>query len=131
MLHEQTERSLRDYQNKLLLAERQIDSSNKRLNTLDSNRESSSQEAARLRGEVDALKQTYVNLENEKDKILVRREFSYSPYLIHNFCFSVNFQTQLDTKTEKVFQLEYELKSSKEKRNGLEKQVTELEEQLR
>ncbi|KAI8123380.1 Centrosomal protein of 135 kDa [Lucilia cuprina] len=108
MLHEQTERSLSDYQNKLLLAERQIESSNMRLNTLDTNRESSQQEVIRLRSEVAALKQTYVSLENEKDKIL----------------------TQLDTKTEKVYQLEYELKACKEKRNMLEKQVSELEEQL-
>ncbi|XP_037806240.1 centrosomal protein of 135 kDa [Lucilia sericata] len=108
MLHEQTERCLSDYQNKLLLAERQIESSNMRLNTLDTNRESSQQEVIRLRSEVAALKQTYVSLENEKDKIL----------------------TQLDSKTEKVYQLEYELKACKEKRNMLEKQVGELEEQL-
>ncbi|KAM7355583.1 centrosomal protein 135kDa isoform 2-T2 [Cochliomyia hominivorax] len=108
MLHEQTERSLCDYQNKLLLAERQIESSNMRVNTLDSNRESSLQEAVKLRSEVTALKQTYVMLENEKDKIL----------------------TQLDSKTEKVYQLEYELKACKEKRNYLEKQVSDLEQQL-
>ncbi|XP_065362141.1 centrosomal protein of 135 kDa [Calliphora vicina] len=108
MLHEQTERCLSDYQNKLLLAERQIESSNIRYNTLDTNRDSSQQEAVKLRSEVAALKQTYVSLENEKDKIL----------------------TQLDNKTEKVYQLEYELKACKEKRNCLEKQVGELEEQL-
>lgn len=75
ILHEQTQRTLSDYQNKLLLAERQIESSNVRLNTLDSNRESSQQEALRLRSEVAALKQTYVTLENEKDKILVGNNF--------------------------------------------------------
>lgn len=71
MLHEQTERSLSDYQNKLLVAERKIESSNVRLNDLDSNRETSLQEASKLRGEVAVLKQTYMMLENEKDKILV------------------------------------------------------------
>lgn len=75
ILHEQTQRTLSDYQNKLLIAERQIESSNVRLNTLDSNRESSQQEALRLRSEVAALKQTYVTLENEKDKILVGNNF--------------------------------------------------------
>lgn len=75
ILHEQTQRTLSDYQNKLLLAERQIESSNVRLNTLDTNRESSQQEALRLRSEVAALKQTYVTLENEKDKILVGNNF--------------------------------------------------------
>lgn len=41
------------------------------------------------------------------------------------------FQTQLDTKTEKVYQLEYELKACKEKRNDLEKQVADMEDKLR
>ncbi|XP_075161369.1 centrosomal protein 135kDa isoform X2 [Haematobia irritans] len=109
ILHEQTERSLSDYQNKLLFAEQQLENTNRRVNTLDSNRDSSREETLQLRSEVKVLKQTYVALENEKDKIL----------------------TQLDAKTEKVYQLEYELKASKEKRNSLEKQVTDLEEKLR
>lgn len=78
MLHEQTERSLSDYQNKLLMAERQIESSNMRVNTLDTYRESSLQEADKLRCEVAALKQTYVSLENEKDKILVKKIIFFS-----------------------------------------------------
>ncbi|XP_073839342.1 centrosomal protein 135kDa isoform X2 [Musca autumnalis] len=108
ILHEQTERTLGDYQNKLLYAEQQLESTNRRVNTLDTNRDSAREEALQLRSEVKVLKQTYVALENEKDKIL----------------------TQLDAKTEKVYQLEYELKASKEKRNALEKQVTELEDKL-
>uniref|UniRef100_A0A1I8PKC6 Centrosomal protein of 135 kDa n=1 Tax=Stomoxys calcitrans TaxID=35570 RepID=A0A1I8PKC6_STOCA len=108
LLHEQTERSLSDYQNKLSFAEQQLESTNRRVNTLDSNRDSSREETFQLRSEVKVLKQTYVALENEKDKLL----------------------TQLDAKTEKVYQLEYELKGSKEKRNFLEKQVKELEEKF-
>ena len=71
MLHEQTERCLSDYQNKLLVAERKLETSNVRLNDLDTNRETSLQEASKLRSEVAVLKQTYVMLENEKDKLLV------------------------------------------------------------
>ncbi|XP_037880211.1 centrosomal protein of 135 kDa isoform X2 [Glossina fuscipes] len=108
LLHEQTERSLSDSQNKLTLSESQLESAQARLNAVDSNRESSQQEAIQLRTEVAALKQTYVALEREKDKIL----------------------TQLDLKTEKAYQLEYELKASKEKRNHLEKQVHDFEQQL-
>uniref|UniRef100_A0A1A9Z8Z3 Centrosomal protein of 135 kDa n=1 Tax=Glossina pallidipes TaxID=7398 RepID=A0A1A9Z8Z3_GLOPL len=108
LLHEQTERSLSDSQNKLTLSESQLESAKARLNVVDSNRESSQQEAIQLRTEVAALKQTYVALEREKDKIL----------------------TQLDLKTEKAYQLEYELKASKEKRNHLEKQVHDFEQQL-
>ncbi|XP_061400602.1 centrosomal protein of 135 kDa [Musca vetustissima] len=108
ILHEQTERTLGDYQNKLLYAEQQLETTNRRVNTLDTNRDSVREEALQLRSEVKVLKQTYAALENEKDKIL----------------------TQLDAKTEKVYQLEYELKASKEKRNALEKQVSELEEKL-
>uniref|UniRef100_A0A1I8MYB0 Centrosomal protein of 135 kDa n=1 Tax=Musca domestica TaxID=7370 RepID=A0A1I8MYB0_MUSDO len=109
ILHEQTERTLGDYQNKLLYAEQQLEATNRRANTLDTNRDTAREEALQLRSEVKVLKQTYVALENEKDKIL----------------------TQLDAKTEKVYQLEYELKACKEKRNSLEKEVTELEDKLR
>uniref|UniRef100_A0A1A9X335 Centrosomal protein of 135 kDa n=1 Tax=Glossina brevipalpis TaxID=37001 RepID=A0A1A9X335_9MUSC len=108
LLHEQTERSLADCQNKLIISESQLQSANARLNAIDSNRETSQDEVVQLRSEVAALKQTYMALEREKDKIL----------------------TQLDLKTEKANQLEYELKASKESRNTLEKKVNDFEQEL-
>ncbi|XP_036214031.2 centrosomal protein of 135 kDa [Bactrocera oleae] len=108
ILNEQTERTLQEYQSKLAIAERQLQTAGTRLNDLDSNREVTHREAAQLRNEVAALKKTYVSLESEKDKIL----------------------TQLDAKTERAYQLEFELKLCKEKRLALEKEVKELEEKL-
>ncbi|XP_050335974.1 centrosomal protein of 135 kDa isoform X1 [Bactrocera neohumeralis] len=108
ILNEQTERTLQEYQSKLAIAERQLQTADTRLNDLDSNREVTHREAAQLRNEVAALKKTYVSLESEKDKIL----------------------TQLDAKTERAYQLEFELKLCKEKRLALEKEVKELEEKL-
>lgn len=71
ILHEQTEHSLSSVQNKLLFAEQQLESTNRRVNTLDTNRDSAREETMQLRSEVKVLKQTYVALENEKDKLLV------------------------------------------------------------
>lgn len=70
-MNEQTERTLQEYQSKLTIAERQLQTADTRLNDLDSNREFTHRETAQLRNEVAALKKTYVSLENEKDKILV------------------------------------------------------------
>lgn len=75
LLHEQTERALVEYQNKLLIAETHLETAEQRVNTLDSNRETTRNETTLLRSEVAALKKTYVNLENEKDKILVSNNF--------------------------------------------------------
>ncbi|XP_036326953.1 centrosomal protein of 135 kDa-like [Rhagoletis pomonella] len=108
ILNEQRERTLQECQSKLTIAERQLQTADTRLNDLDTNRETTHREATQLRNEVAALKKTYVSLENEKDKIL----------------------QQLDAKTERAYQLEFELKICKEKRIALEKEVKDLEDQL-
>ncbi|XP_067643783.1 centrosomal protein of 135 kDa isoform X2 [Eurosta solidaginis] len=108
ILNEQTERTLQEYQSKLTIAEHQLQTADTRLNDLDTNRETTNREATLLRNEVAALKKTYVSLENEKDKLLI----------------------QLDAKTERVYQLEFDLKICKEKRFALEKEVRDLEEKL-
>lgn len=109
MLNDQNERIIADYQSKLLVAERQRQSADVRASTLDSSRESNRSEVTQLRMDLGALRQTYISLEHEKDTLL----------------------HQLDTKTERVYKLEYELKDCKEKRNALEQNVKDLEDQLR
>ncbi|XP_017053415.1 centrosomal protein of 135 kDa isoform X2 [Drosophila ficusphila] len=109
MLNDQNERIIADYQSKLLVAERQRQSADVRASTLDSSRESNRNEVTQLRTDIGALRQTYISLEHEKDTLL----------------------HQLDSKTERAYKLEYELKDCKEKRNALEQNVKELEEQVR
>ncbi|EDW41545.1 GM25508 [Drosophila sechellia] len=109
MLNDQNERIIADYQSKLLVAERQRQSADVRASTLDSSRESNRSEVIQLRMDIGALRQTYISLEHEKDTLL----------------------HQLDTKTERAYKLEYELKDCKEKRNALEQNVKDLEDQLR
>lgn len=60
-----------EYQNKLLLAEKQNQLNEQRLQTLDSSRESTQNEVIQLKGEIAALKHTYVALDHEKDAIVV------------------------------------------------------------
>ncbi|XP_041674094.1 centrosomal protein of 135 kDa isoform X3 [Drosophila eugracilis] len=109
MLNDQNERIIADYQTKLLMAERQRQSADVRASTLDSSRESNRNEVTQLRTDIGALRQTYISLEHEKDTLL----------------------HQLDSKTERVYKLEYELKDCKEKRNALEHSVKDLEDQVR
>ncbi|XP_016994011.2 centrosomal protein of 135 kDa isoform X2 [Drosophila takahashii] len=109
MLNDQNERIIADYQSKLLVAERQRQTADVRASTLDSSRESNRNEVTQLRTDIAALRQTYISLEHEKDTLL----------------------HQLDSKTERAYKLEYELKDCKEKRNALEQNVKELEEQVR
>ncbi|KAH8380322.1 hypothetical protein KR009_010009 [Drosophila setifemur] len=109
MLNEQNERIVADYQNRLLVAERQRQSADVRASTLDSSRECNRNEVTQLRTDIGALRQTFIALEHEKDTLL----------------------HQLDCKTERAYKLEYELKDCKEKRNALEQSVKELEEQVR
>ncbi|XP_022211364.2 centrosomal protein of 135 kDa isoform X2 [Drosophila obscura] len=109
MLNEQNERIIADFQSKLMISERQRHSADVRASTLDSSRESNRNEVTHLRSEIGALRQTYITLENEKDTLL----------------------HQLDSKTERAYKLEYELKDCKEKRNCLEQRVKELEDQVR
>ncbi|XP_065721027.2 centrosomal protein of 135 kDa isoform X1 [Drosophila suzukii] len=109
MLNDQNERIIADYQSKLLVAERQRQTADVRASTLDSSRESNRNEVTQLRTDIGALRQTYISLEHEKDTLL----------------------HQLDSKTERAYKLEYELKDCKEKKNALEQNVKELEEQVR
>ncbi|XP_044317491.1 centrosomal protein of 135 kDa isoform X2 [Drosophila rhopaloa] len=109
MLNDQNERIIADYKSKLLVAERHRQSADVRASTLDSSRESNRNEVTQLRTDIGALRQTYISLEHEKDTLLL----------------------QLDSKTERAYKLEYELKDCKEKRNTLEQSVKELEEQVR
>ncbi|KMY99696.1 centrosomal protein of 135 kDa isoform X2 [Drosophila simulans] len=109
MLNDQNERIIAEYQSKLLVAEHQRQSADVRASTLDSSRESNRSEVTQLRMDIGALRQTYISLEHEKDTLL----------------------HQLDTKTERAYKLEYELKDCKEKRNTLEQNVKDLEDQLR
>ncbi|EDV40901.1 uncharacterized protein Dana_GF23686, isoform A [Drosophila ananassae] len=109
LLNEQNERIITDYQAKLMVAERQRHSADVRASSLDTSRESNRNEVTQLRTEIGALRQTYISLEHEKDTLL----------------------NQLDNKTERVYKLEYELKDCKEKRNSLEQNVKDLEDQVR
>ncbi|KRK01930.1 centrosomal protein of 135 kDa isoform X1 [Drosophila yakuba] len=109
MLNDQNERIIADYQSKLMVAERQRQSADVRASTLDSSRETNRSEVTQLRMDIGALRQTYISLEHEKDTLL----------------------HQLDTKTERAYKLEYELKDCKEKRNALEQNVKDLEDQVR
>ncbi|XP_017112554.1 centrosomal protein of 135 kDa [Drosophila elegans] len=109
MLNDQNERIIADYKSKLLVAERHRQTADVRASTLDSSRESNRNEVTQLRTDIGALRQTYIALEHEKDTLL----------------------HQLDSKTERAYKLEYELKDCKEKRNALEQSVKELEEQVR
>ncbi|BFF96489.1 centrosomal protein of 135 kDa [Drosophila madeirensis] len=109
MLNEQNERIIADFQSKLMISERQRQSADVRASTLDSSRESNRNEVTHLRSEIGALRQTFITLEKEKDTLL----------------------HQLDSKTERAYKLEYELKNCKEKRNCLEQSVKELEDQVR
>ncbi|XP_052848282.1 centrosomal protein of 135 kDa isoform X2 [Drosophila gunungcola] len=109
MLNDQNERIIADYKSKLLVAERHRQTADVRASTLDSSRESNRNEVTQLRTDIGALRQTYISLEHEKDTLL----------------------HQLDSKTERAYKLEYELKDCKEKRNALEQSVKELEEQVR
>ncbi|SPP76004.1 Hypothetical predicted protein [Drosophila guanche] len=109
MLNEQNERIIAVFQSKLMISERQRQSADVRASTLDSSRESNRNEVTHLRSEIGALRQTYITLENEKDTLL----------------------HQLDSKTERAYKLENELKNCKEKRNCLEQSVKELEDQVR
>lgn len=84
-MNEQTERTLQEYQSKLAIAERQLQTAGTRLNDLDSNREVTHREAAQLRNEVAALKKTYVSLESEKDKILVCSTEKFAKFTRFNF----------------------------------------------
>ncbi|XP_020798268.1 centrosomal protein of 135 kDa [Drosophila serrata] len=109
MLNEQNERIITELQSKLLVAERQRQSADVRASTLDSSRESNRNEVTQLRTDIGVLRQTYISLEHEKDTLL----------------------HQLDSKTERAYKLEYELKDCQEKRHSLEQRVKELEEQVR
>ncbi|XP_055854505.1 centrosomal protein of 135 kDa isoform X2 [Episyrphus balteatus] len=108
LLQDQTERALSEYQNKLAAAEAQLESAESQLNNYGTHRDSSRNEITTLKNEIAALKSTYVKMESEKDKIVA----------------------ELDAKTEKVYQLEFDLKATKDKRNDLERQVKELERKL-
>ncbi|XP_030385616.1 centrosomal protein of 135 kDa isoform X2 [Scaptodrosophila lebanonensis] len=108
MLNDKNERIIADYQSRLIVAESKLHKADVRVNTLDSNRETSRSEVTQLRSEVAALRKTYMSLEHEKDLLL----------------------NQLDNKTERACKLEYELKDCKEKRNDLELKARELEEQI-
>ncbi|XP_055902694.1 centrosomal protein of 135 kDa [Eupeodes corollae] len=108
LLQDQTERALSEYQNKLAAAEAQLESAESQLNNYGTNRDASRNEIETLKNEIASLKSTYVKMENEKDKIVA----------------------ELDAKTEKVYQLEFDLKATKDKRNDLERQVKELERKL-
>ena len=69
-----------EYQSKLLLAERQNQLSEQRLQKLDNSHETTQNETVQLKGEVAALKHTYVALEHEKDAIVVSGILFFSKY---------------------------------------------------
>ncbi|KAH8369969.1 hypothetical protein KR093_001625 [Drosophila rubida] len=105
MLNEQNERIIADYQSKLMFAERQRQKSDVLVSTLDSSRESNRNDNAQLRSEISSLRQTYNELELEKNTLM----------------------NQLDNKSERLFKIEFEFKDCKQRRNALEQKVKELE----
>lgn len=74
ILLDQTEKSLIDYQNKCVLAETQLGTVESKLNTLDSNRDRSKAEIAKLKTENTKLRASLYELENEKDVVIVSIE---------------------------------------------------------
>lgn len=71
ILLDQTEKGLVEYQNKCALAETQLGTAENKLTTLDSNRDRSKSEIAKLKTENTKLRATLFELENEKDAAIV------------------------------------------------------------
>lgn len=90
MLLDQTEKGLVDYQNRYALAENQLGSVESKLTTMDSNRDRSKSEIAKLKTENTKLRATLFELENEKDSAIVSIcNFSISTNNLNWFIYSL------------------------------------------
>lgn len=104
ILQEQTERALQDHQNGLIHTEHQLGHAESRLNMVSADVSKHQQEIFDLKNEVAAFKTCNMQLESEKDKLVV----------------------ELDDKTEKIYRLEIELKKLVSGKQELQFEVDQL-----
>lgn len=116
-------------QNRLTNSARQLTHAESRLNSVDSNRNQACQEIGELKAEINRLKILNTFLEKEKDQLVVckanesRKMDRFNVYLIYP-------QVELDSKTEKLFNLETKMDSAKTLIMELESQVVTTSRQL-
>ena len=127
-LHDQTEKALVEAQNKYVVTETQLENAETRLSTLGSHRESAINEVSILKNEIVALKSINKSIESEKEKIMVKFTKILMSYNLLIYFFYIYLQSELDTKTEKVYRLESDFKTLARKHKELEKFSKEYQE---
>ncbi|XP_059615243.1 centrosomal protein of 135 kDa isoform X2 [Phlebotomus argentipes] len=108
ILNEQTEKVLVQNHSKLVHSEAQLGETSSKLSSLDATREQLRQELELLKPQINQLRSSEIQLQNEKDNIV----------------------SELDQKTEKVYNLEQEMKRLRVDKRELETLVDQLRRRL-